>query len=87
MKEAGKHDFDGACSPDKYLTFSSLFESFSVGIFEWIPKQNGRGTKKGKVKVRVKGLTSEHEKVEGKAREIVAALDAGVYVGPRNVKV
>jgi len=87
MKEPWKHDFDGACSPNKFTTFNSSFESFSVGVFEWIPTKDGSSTKKGKVKVRVKGATSEPDKVFDKAREIVAALDAGVYVGPRNVTV
>jgi hypothetical protein len=39
------------------------------------------------VKVRVKGSCAAPEKVNAKAAEIAAALDAGTYTGKRNVSV
>ena len=80
--EAGKHGFDGACAPENT---KCRFETFSVSVFQWIPKASGRGLKRGTAKVRVKGSTDRPEIVFAKAREIAAALDAGTYTGPKNV--
>jgi len=85
-KTAGTHDFAGACAPGS-VTFA-MWDTFSVGVFEWVPMSGGcRGMKRGKVKVRVKGPTSHPDRVAAKAREIVTALDAGTYTGPKTVSV
>ena len=81
--QAGEHDFDGACAPRP--PFGSNL-TFSVGVFEYVEKRSV-GLKRGKVKVRVKGPTSDPERVFAKAREIVEQLDAGTYTGPKNVSV
>lgn len=78
------HGFDGSCRPDGPSPSQS---TFSVGIFPILSKVNGDGTKRGPVKVRVKGSTSSPEPVYTKAREIIDLLDAGKYTGPKNVKV
>ncbi len=86
--EAGKHGFIGACAPGEQKVFMGFNQlTFSVGIFEWIPKSGGKGVKKSAVKVRVTGPCSNPEAVKAKAEEIVAQLDAGTYSGPKNVKV
>lgn len=77
--QAGTHGFDGACLPGP----GSHFATFSVGIFEWVPRANGKGVKRGPVKVRVRG--SDERKIRRRAREIAAELDAGAYRGPKNV--
>lgn len=82
-----QHDFDGSCAPrangvPKY----TAQETFSVGIFQWIPRHNGEGCKRSAVKVRVKGRCNRPDSVYAKAREIADALDAGTYVGPKSVK-
>ena len=82
--QAGKHGFDGACAPDSAL--GCKWDTFSVGVFEYVEKRSV-GLKRGKVKVRVKGPTSDPERVFAKAREIVEQLDAGTYTGPKNVSV
>lgn len=74
MKKAYKHDFDGAWSPGEMTPHC---ETFSVGIFQWIPKVNGKGLKKSAVKFRVRGKTSEPEKVYKHARRICDMLDNG----------
>lgn len=86
--EAGKHDFEGSCAPgtDGVLKHSTQ-ETFSLGIFQWVPKNSGKGCKRGAVKVRVKGPFHKPTDVYAKAGEIVAALDAGTYSGPKNVTV
>lgn len=80
--EEGKHDFSGQCAPKGNGT---TWSTFSVGVFQWLPKAGGIGVKRSAVKVRVKGSSSNPEKVYDKAEEIVAALDAGTYTGKRNV--
>jgi len=89
--EPGKHDFSGNCVPRQ--DGSSLYpsqETFSVGVFEWLRrgrKGDGKCCKAGPVKVRIKGLVADPAAVLAKAKEIAAALDAGTYTGPKNVKV
>jgi len=79
----GTHGIDGACAPGSGSWASQ--QTFSVGIFEWVPKAGGKGTKRGKVKVRVKGSVSQQEQVLAKAREIAAQLDARRYTGGTSV--
>lgn len=78
------HKFDGACRPCGAQGFQ---ETFSVGVFEILPQVSGEGTKRGPVKVRVKGRTSNPDAVYKKAREIVDLLDAGNYSGPKTITV
>ena len=85
MKQANKHDFSGSCAPERGVTQWNA--TFSVGVFQWIHKSNGKNLKKSTVKVRIKGLTSCPEAVYDKAREICAQLDAGTYAGKKNVTV
>lgn len=86
--EAGKHGFSGSCAPDSGHQFrAEHFQTFSLGIFEWVNKASGRGVKKGPVRVRVCGATSNAEAVKAKAEEIAKLLDSGTYSGPKNVKI
>lgn len=71
--EAGAWDFDGSCAPD---STRARFDTFSVGIFRWEPKARGKGLKRGKVMVRVKGLATEPEKVYTEAHRICDARNA-----------
>lgn len=84
--EPGKHDFSGYCAPNEKGSWKHQ-ETFSVGIFQWLPKANWDCCKKSAVIVKVKGQTSDPEAVYAKAREIVAQLDAGTYTGTKNVTV
>lgn len=81
--QTGKHGYSGSCAPGSCW----VGETFSYGIFEMVPAKTATGWKKGPVKVRVSGPTSQTEAVKAKAEQIVAALDAGTYAGPKNVKV
>lgn len=85
--EAGRHAFDGQWAPGRRALIYSAQETFSVGIFEWLPKSNGKGVKRGPVKVRVKGSVINPGRVTQRAEEIAAQLDAGTYAGPKNVDV
>ena len=50
------------------------FSTFSVGIFQWLPKSNGRGLKKSKT-IRILGYTAEPAKVYEKAAELCRRLN------------
>ncbi len=62
--EVGKWDYDGQCAP---ASTQVRFDTFSVGIFQWLPKSRGKGLKRGKVVARVKGSTSDAEMVYAEA--------------------
>lgn len=83
--EAGKHGFSGACRPGGSWCVGQ--HTFSVGVFQWVPTANGNGLKKSAVKVRVSGSTTYPERVDAMAAKIAAALDAGIYTGPKHVRV
>ena len=82
-----KHEFSGSWRPDKFGVARHGARTFSVGIYQPVPKASGIGTKKTAVKVRVSGSVHDHELVYEKAREICLLLDEGKYTGPKNVKV
>jgi hypothetical protein len=79
---AGTHAFYGACAPLE--GFRDTTETFSVGCFEWIPASNGK-TKRGPVKVRVKGFCDEPEVVYSYAAYVCEKLDAGTYDGTKRI--
>lgn len=81
-----KHGYDGSCAPKPGQTYTN-YATFSLGIFELVPRANGRGTKRGKVKVRVSGPSEESIAIYDTAKEIVAALDRDEYNGPKQVRV
>lgn len=82
------YGFDGACRPGGPGEFKyGPQETFSIGIFKILPKASGRGTKRGPVEIRIKGLMSDPEAVYEKAHEIVDLLNKGKYTGPKTVKV
>lgn len=84
--EANKHSFDGSCAPGSFGTFHSQ-ETFSVGIFQWVPKAGGGGLKRSAVKVRVKGYLQSAEKVYAKALEVCRKLDAGEAIKQKSISV
>ena len=79
------YGISGAFAPDGNMRRCSGMRTFSVGIYPILPKASGEGTKRGKVRVRVSGLVADQEAVFARAREIAAQLEAGKYVGPKNV--
>lgn len=93
--KVGKHAFAGSCAPPGVNEASGgwdggtyrSWEMFSVGIFQWVLRASGKGVKRGPVKVRVEGRTTDAKLVAAKARAICELLDIGAYTGPKNVKV
>ena len=73
-KVLGKHDYSGECNPDNPVAGS--FRTFSVGVFEWLPKSKS-GLKKSKAKIRIRGYTSDPETVYALAERFCDMLDRG----------
>ncbi len=67
-------DYDGSCKPGGRSAYSGC-STFSVGIFQWVPRGNGKGIKRGKVVQRVKGSTSAPDEVYAKAQMICAVRE------------
>ena len=80
----GEHSYSGSCAPGQ--SKFSRFQTFSVGVFEWLPKASGKGLKKSKVKVRISGSSSQPDIVYREAERVAYALDKGTYKGPKNVR-
>ncbi len=70
-------DFDGACAPTDRGSRSGWpgQETFSVGIFQWLPKSRGKSLKRGKVIERIRGRVQEAEQVYSRAQARVRELD------------
>ena len=76
-KQPYRHDFSGHCAPKaRFLASHGTFNSFSVGVFQWIPKTKG-GLKKSPVKYRIRGFVGNPEPVYARAREVCRMFDAG----------
>ena len=72
----GKHDYDDA-HLERYA--SKGYDNFSLNIFQWELKTNGKAMKKGKGIVRVSGPYELSEKVFSEADRVVKLLDAGTW--------
>ena len=82
MKKLGEWDYYGACDPAHHNVAAGFMgpETFSVGIFQWVPKANSntyaanRGMKHGPIIARFSGPTAHPEQVYAKARAFIAHL-------------
>ncbi len=61
-KPAYTWDYWGDCDP-AHSAYGRRATTFSVGVFQWLPKANGKGVKKGKVVKRFTGYTGNPEQV------------------------
>lgn len=80
----GKHDYDKK-SAENYASWNG--KSFSVNIFKWELKSNGKEMKMGKGVVRVSGNPSIKDRVFAEAERIVNLLDVGQWDGRKSVTV
>ncbi len=75
----GKHDYE-----------KSKLEgcnTFSIGVFQWLLKNNKKEMKKSNSLVRIKGFGENPDDVYDTAEEIIKQLDSGNYSGKKNVNV
>jgi hypothetical protein len=74
-----------------YIKENALVEgwnkTFSLGIFKWELKKDGKSMKKGKTIVRVSGLVAEKEKVFNFADNVVDSLNKNDWDGRKYVLV
>ena len=79
----GKHDYD----KENSLSDSGWNKTFSVGIFKWELKSNGKSMKKGKTVVRISGVVENKEKVCDFAENAIKDLDSDMWDGRKYVLV
>ena len=72
-KDAFCYDYAGGYDPATNRLFTS--HTFSVGIFQWIPRSSGKGLKRGKVIKRITGLTSNPEAVYAAAEAFIRSIE------------
>ena len=75
--EVYKHDYSGSCAPGQEV--ASWQKTFSVGIFQWLPKSSGKRLKKSAVKFRITGSISNPDAVYRQAQRICDAMDNGIF--------
>ena len=81
-KILGRHDFSGNCDPRKSKW---RYDTFSVGIFQWVEKSGGKGMKKSPVKFRVYGPTKFADVVYRQANKLCDEMDAGKFPSTKSV--
>ena len=76
---ACRWDFDGDCAPatggERIARWRHA--SFSVGVFQWVKKADGKGLKRSPAACRVKGWVSHPDQAYAVAREVVRRLEVG----------
>lgn len=78
----GKHDYD-EISAEKFASWNG--KSFSVNIFRWVLKKDGKSLKQSKGIVRVHGSPLIRDRVFEMCKNIVKDLDNGEWDGRKNV--
>jgi len=63
---AGLWDYDGSCAPTSF-TKVPWNRTFSVGIFQWVPRSSKKEVKRGMTVKRITGRVSDPEAVYAKA--------------------
>lgn len=81
----GQHDYDKESA--EIMASKEWSKNFSVGIFQWQLKNNGKSMKRGKIVVRVTGSTSNKDSVFKMAELIVKKLDNNQWDGRKTVSV
>ena len=84
-KSTFKHDYSGSCGPGQIGYFNQ--RTFSIGIFQWIPKVSGSGLKKSKVKFRVSGPIDQADEIYKRANEICDMFDEGKIITSKTMKI
>lgn len=71
-KPAGTWDFYGACAPQVFAdgrVQRVQSETFTLGIFQWVPRARGKGTKPGLVQRRIRGRSDNPLRAFADARQ------------------
>lgn len=81
-KPHGTWDWFGSCDPQHHKG-AFAYETFSVGVFQWVRKSKGRGTRKGAIIGRIVGSTANPESTYARAN---AECDAHTKGGSKGDK-
>ena len=68
--KAGDWDYDGACAIPANMVYHG-WVTFSVGIFQWVPRSGGKGIKRGKVMQRIRGYCGNPQEVYDRAEAYI----------------
>lgn len=79
----GKYDYDKPSPPPK----NTWHKTFSIGVFQWELRSNGKEMKKSKTKVRVGGRNENWKLMIEMAEKVVKALEANTWDGRTKVVV
>lgn len=81
----GKHDYDKESA--ERMASNEWANTFSVGIFQWQLKNDGKSMKRGKVIVRVTGKCNNKYSVFKMSELVVNQLDNKKWDGRKTVSV
>lgn len=81
--EVGNYTYHGATMN---LRYALTFETFSVGIFQVIPKSSGKGKKAANVIFRLKGVVGYEDWVNRCATYICDGLNAAGQMTPQSAR-
>jgi len=73
-KPAGIWDYYGECDP-AHDKSGYIYHTFSVGVFQWVSKASGKGTKRGKIVARIKGDVADPQSVYKAAKARIESLE------------
>lgn len=78
-RKLGRYDYEGLCDPttEAGIAHPYSFSTFSVRIFQWITRNNGKGLKKSKAVYRIRGRVTDAYNVHRRAEEICDKLEKG----------
>lgn len=70
--KAYEWDFDGACAPPEHGERNGYQpDSFTLGIFQWVPMNRSKLMKRGPVQERIKGTPAKKAEAYAAARDTV----------------
>ena len=81
----GKHDYDKESAME--MSRTGWNKTFSVGIFKWVLKSDGKSLKKGNAIVRISGPCEKREEVFKMAENVVLDLDSNNYDGTKTITI
>jgi hypothetical protein len=81
MNTTPKHGMISSCDPKGSI---QLFETFSIGFFQLVPRKSGKGMKRGRVIYRLYGPCNQRDRMFARAEQIVQMLDSGWNPGKKS---
>lgn len=80
--QAYSFDYDGSCRPNNANVSHGWNNTFSVGIFQWVPMASGKGLKRSAVVHRIRGYSSNPQEVYDKAEKWIGEHEVNLPTAP-----